>query len=88
MAATLVGAIAVVAVAIAVSSGGKQPAKVVKPNSPAAKAAQSKVNALLAGIPQSGDTLGNPKAKVYPHRVRRPRLPGMQGLRARRRGTN
>ena len=60
---TLVGAIAVVAVAIAVSSGGSS-AKVVKPNSPAAKAAQSKVNALLDGIPQSGNTLGNPKAKV------------------------
>ncbi len=60
---TLIGAIAVVAVAIAVSSGGGS-AKVIKPNSAAAKQAQSKVNTLLAGIPQSGNTLGDPKAKV------------------------
>jgi protein-disulfide isomerase len=60
---TLIGAIAVVAVAIAISSGGGS-AAVIKPNSPAAKQAQSKVNTLLAGIPQSGNTLGNPNAKV------------------------
>ncbi len=60
---TLIGAVAVVAVAIAISSGGGS-AKVIKPNSTAAKQAQSKVNTLLAGIPQSGNTLGNPNAKV------------------------
>ena len=60
---TVVGAIVIVVVAIAISSGGSS-AKVVKPNSPAAKQAQSTVNKLLAGIPQSGNTLGSPSAKV------------------------
>ncbi len=50
-------------VAIAISSGGSS-ASVPKPNSPAAKKAQATVNALLAGIPQQGATLGSPSAKV------------------------
>jgi protein-disulfide isomerase len=60
---TVVAAIAVVVVAIAISSGGGS-VKVIKPNSPAAKKAQTTVNTLLAGIPQQGDTLGSPSAKV------------------------
>jgi protein-disulfide isomerase len=60
---TVVGAIAVVVVAIAISSGGSS-AKVIAPNSSAAKQAQAKVNTLLAGIPQQGNTLGSPSAKV------------------------
>jgi protein-disulfide isomerase len=60
---TLLGAIAIVVVGIAISSGGGN-AKVVAPNSTAAKTAQSKVNTLLAGIPQLGNTLGSPSAKV------------------------
>jgi protein-disulfide isomerase len=60
---TVVIAIAVVVVAIAVSSGGSK-AQVVKPTSPAAKRAQAAVNTLLAGIPQQGNTLGSPSAKV------------------------
>jgi protein-disulfide isomerase len=60
---TLVAAIAIVVVAIAVSSGGSS-AQVIKPNSPAAKKAQKTVNTLLAGIPQQGNTLGSPSAKV------------------------
>ncbi|HEY1716605.1 MAG TPA: thioredoxin domain-containing protein [Solirubrobacteraceae bacterium] len=60
---TVVGAIAIVVVAIAISSGGSS-AQVVKPTSAAAKQAQSKVNTLLAGIPQTGNTLGSPSAKV------------------------
>lgn len=63
LAGTLIGAVAVVVVAIAISSGGGS-AKVVAPNSPAAKQAQAKVNTLLAGIPQQGNTLGSPTAKV------------------------
>ena len=63
LAGTVIGAIAVVVVAIAISSGGSN-AKVVAPNSTAAKTAQSKVNTLLAGIPQQGNTLGSPSAKV------------------------
>jgi protein-disulfide isomerase len=60
---TVLGAIAIVVVGIAISSGGGN-AKVVAPNSTAAKTAQSKVNTLLAGIPQQGNTLGSPSAKV------------------------
>ncbi len=56
-------AAALVAVAIAVSSsggGGKAP----KANSSQAKQSDSTINGLLAGIPQSGMTLGSPSAKV------------------------
>jgi protein-disulfide isomerase len=60
----VVGAIALVAVAIAISSGGSSSASVVKPSSPAAKKAQATVNSLLQGIPQQGNTLGSPGAKV------------------------
>lgn len=53
--------VAVVAVAIAVSSGGS---KTVQPGSPAAKRDAAATTQLLAGIPQTGTTLGNPNAKV------------------------
>jgi protein-disulfide isomerase len=59
----VIGAIAVVVVGIAISSGGGN-AKVIAPTSAAAKQAQSKVNTLLQGIPQQGNTLGSPNAKV------------------------
>jgi protein-disulfide isomerase len=54
---------ALVAVVVAISSGGgtKPP---LRPNSPAARRASASVSGLLAGIPQSGNTLGSPKAKV------------------------
>jgi protein-disulfide isomerase len=60
----VVAAIALVAVAIAISSSGSSSAKVVTPTSPAAKQAQASVNTLLQGIPQQGNTLGSPNAKV------------------------
>jgi protein-disulfide isomerase len=53
----------VIVVAIVVSSSGGS-AKAPKVNSPAAKQAQATVTKLLAGIPQSGNTLGSPTAKV------------------------
>jgi protein-disulfide isomerase len=53
----------IVAVAIAVSSGGGGN-KTVNPTSSTAKQAATSVNGLLAGIPQSGMTLGSPSAKV------------------------
>src|SRR5947209_14536609 len=57
----LLAAIAVVAVAIAVSSSGGSSTKA----SPAAfKSAASTVDSQLSGIPQSGVTLGSPNAKV------------------------
>ena len=37
----------------------------------------------LGGIPQNGMVLGDPKAPVDPGRVRRPPVPGLQGLRGR-----
>jgi protein-disulfide isomerase len=53
--------VAVVAVAIAISSGGS---KAPNLNGPSAKNAAAAVTSLLAGIPQSGNTLGSPSAKV------------------------
>jgi protein-disulfide isomerase len=53
--------VAVVAVAIAISSGGSSAPKTS--GSSGSKAA-STVDGLLAGIPQSGSTLGSPNAKV------------------------
>ncbi|HWD64750.1 MAG TPA: thioredoxin domain-containing protein [Solirubrobacteraceae bacterium] len=60
----LVAAIALIAVVIAISLGGSTSAKTPPPNSPQAKQTFSAVKALLNGIPQSGTTLGDPKAKV------------------------
>jgi protein-disulfide isomerase len=59
--AIVLGAIIVVAVLIAVSSGGK---KGGLQTGTEASATATAVNGLLAGIPQSGATLGNPKAPV------------------------
>ncbi len=55
-------AVALVAVAIAVSSNSGT--KVINADSPAAKQAASSVDTLLSGIPESDNTLGNPNAKV------------------------
>jgi protein-disulfide isomerase len=63
LAGTVVGAVVIVVAAIAISSGGSS-AKVITPTSAAAKQAQTKVDTLLAGIPQEGNTLGSPSAKV------------------------
>jgi protein-disulfide isomerase len=54
-------AVIVIVVAIVISGGGGSP---TKPNSPEAKAAATHVDSVLAGIPESGNTLGNPKAKI------------------------
>ncbi|HTT26769.1 MAG TPA: thioredoxin domain-containing protein [Solirubrobacteraceae bacterium] len=59
--AIIIGAIIVVGVLIVVSSGGK---KGGLQTGTEASATATTVNALLAGIPQSGATLGNPKAPV------------------------
>lgn len=57
----VLGAVAVVAVAIAISSGGGSSG--LKTGKAASQTASS-VSQLLAGIPQSGPRLGNPKAPV------------------------
>jgi protein-disulfide isomerase len=60
----LVAAVAVIAVVIAISAGAGGATKAPPANSPQAKQNYASVNSLLRGIPQSGTTLGNPKAKV------------------------
>lgn len=64
----IIGGVVVIAVIIAVvavviSSGGSKN-KGLQTNTTAAKATYATVAKELAGIPQSGTTLGNPKAKV------------------------
>jgi protein-disulfide isomerase len=58
---TVLGAIAIVVVAIVISSGG---GKSGIQKGPAQQKTISAVSQLLTGIPQSGATLGNPKAPV------------------------
>ena len=61
LAGVVLAAVAVIAVAIAISSSGTSSPKA----SPAAfRSAASTVDSTLAGIPQSGTTLGSPSAKV------------------------
>jgi protein-disulfide isomerase len=60
----LLGAIAVIAIAIAISSSGGASHSAPAATSSAAKQSASSVSTLLAGIPQSGVTLGSPAAKV------------------------
>jgi len=60
------GAVAIAAIVIVVavvisSSGG---GSAVKPESPAAETAATHVESILAGIPQSGNTLGKPSAPI------------------------
>jgi protein-disulfide isomerase len=59
----VLGAIAVVVVAIVISSGGGSKANGLQ-NGTAANKTATTVQNLLAGIPQSGARLGNPKAPV------------------------
>jgi len=62
LAGVVVVAVVIVVVAIAISSsGGGSPSA---PNSASARQSASTVNSLLAGIQQSGSTLGSPAAKV------------------------
>ena len=62
----LIAAVAVIAAAIAISSsGGSGNSKVaLSPLSAAAKQQSTQVASFLAGIPQSGNVLGNPSAPV------------------------
>jgi protein-disulfide isomerase len=60
----LILAVVIVVVAIVISASGGSSGTKVKANSAAAKADIAAVSSLLAGIPQSGTTLGSPSAKV------------------------
>jgi protein-disulfide isomerase len=64
LAGVVVLAVLVVAVVIAISSSGSGTVPATKPHSAAAKAAVSRVDALLASIPQSGNVLGNSAAPI------------------------
>jgi protein-disulfide isomerase len=60
-----VAAIIIVVVLVVISiGGGKKATATIAPNSAKAKSVAASVNTLLKGIPQSGNVLGNPKAKV------------------------
>lgn len=59
-----VAGVVVVIVAIILLSTGGGSNKATAPKSPAANKAVSEVESLLAGIPQHGNTLGDPKAPV------------------------
>jgi protein-disulfide isomerase len=60
----VVGIVVAIIVVILIATGGGSKTAPPKPKTPAAEGLQAKVTALLAGIPQSGNTLGNPKAPV------------------------
>jgi protein-disulfide isomerase len=57
-------AAAVIIVAAIVISSKNSPSAPVKPNSKASKIVEARVDKLLSGIPQSGNTLGSPNAPV------------------------
>src|SRR6516162_9632836 len=57
-------AIVVIAVVVAISASGGGSKAPTSNTDTSAKKAQSEVNTLLAGIPQSGNVLGNPNAPV------------------------
>lgn len=70
---TIAGGLLVVVIAVAVvlvivlggGSGGSDNSKLAtKPNDPQTKSVVAQVDALLKGIPEHGNTLGNPKAPV------------------------
>ncbi|HWC87336.1 MAG TPA: thioredoxin domain-containing protein [Solirubrobacteraceae bacterium] len=64
LAGVAIAAVIVIVAAIVISSGNSSPAP-IKPGSHAANAAVTRVDSLLAGIPQSGNnTLGSPTAPV------------------------
>jgi len=59
---TILGAVVIVAVLVLINSGGGKKGGIQTGTK--ASATQAEVSALLAGIPQSGAVLGNPKAPV------------------------
>jgi protein-disulfide isomerase len=64
LAGVVLGAIAVIAVAVVISTSGNGGKPAPKPGSSVSNAQVAAVNHLLNGIPQSGQTLGNPSAPV------------------------
>jgi protein-disulfide isomerase len=62
--AIVMGIVVAITVAIVVATGGSSNKGTLKPNSTPANATGAEVPSLLAGIPQRGSTLGDPKAPV------------------------
>jgi protein-disulfide isomerase len=60
----LVGIVVAITVAIVIATGGSSNKGTQKPNSTKANATGAEGRSLLAGIPQRGNTLGDPKAPV------------------------
>jgi protein-disulfide isomerase len=62
---SVIGAVIVIVVVILVATGGGKSKGIVPPSKPGAESTVVKeVKTLLAGIPQNGNTLGDPKAPV------------------------
>ena len=60
----VIAAIAVIVVVVAISSSGGSTPKALKPHTAQSQAVVTAVSNELAGIPQSGETLGSPSAPV------------------------
>ncbi len=60
----LVGIVVAISVATVIATGGNSNKGTLKPNSTQTKGPGAKATSLLAGIPQRGSTLGDPKAPV------------------------
>jgi protein-disulfide isomerase len=60
----VVGIVVAIIVVILIATGGGSKKSAPRPTSQTAKAIQAEITTLLAGIPQSGNTLGDPKAPV------------------------
>ena len=61
---SVIGAVVVIVVVIVVATSGGSKGGIEKPKSGQTPTAVSEVTSLLAGIPQNGNTLGNPSAPV------------------------
>ncbi len=60
----IVGAVVIVAVVVILIATGGGSTKKVAPHSSEANATVAEVNSLIGGIPQNGNTLGNPNAPI------------------------
>lgn len=60
----VIAAVAIIVVAVVISTSSSSPTSGPAPGTQGATRQAATVNSLLAGIPQSGETIGNPSAKV------------------------
>ncbi|HEY2653262.1 MAG TPA: thioredoxin domain-containing protein [Solirubrobacteraceae bacterium] len=64
LAGVVIGAVVLIVVAVVISTSSSSPASGPAPGTKGATQQAAIVNSLLAGIPQSGQTIGNPNAKA------------------------